>query len=512
MVAASEACDDGNAVNGDGCSNAQAKPACGVELGWSCANGTAISPSRCISSCGDGRRVGYEACDDGNSKSNDGCSDLCTVEPGFVCNEGDASGSSLNYYKGGGDSTLTLLDLLAPNNTAPQPVPKDSRGKVSSCAAQVCGDGKRFGTESCDDFNAVDGDGCDSSCAVEEGWQCEGGSWTQQDTCAPRCGDGIVMEGEACDDGNLAVGDGCSDKCMVEPGWSCQQGECSTVCGDEQRAGDEQCDDGNKQAGDGCSDACQVEEGWSCAAPAQDSADVCVRKIDCQTSPWGDFAACDQPCGGGVQKRARTVLIAAENGGTGCPKLVEDRACNTQGCVPVDCVVSAWAGFSACTKPCGGGTHVRLRSISTPTKHGGGPCPALTEERPCNTAECAVLGCQVTQWSSWTECDAACGGGNAQRTRAIKQHPANGGAACPVLSQSRACNTQGCPQPVDCAVSEWTSWNECDKECGSGLMTRNRQIQVEAAHGGASCPVAVESRKCNTQGCPPAELAPAVAN
>merc|ERR1719460_3094451 len=38
--------------------------------------------------CGDGRKSPSEACDDGNSVSGDGCSEVCKVEDGWVCTHG----------------------------------------------------------------------------------------------------------------------------------------------------------------------------------------------------------------------------------------------------------------------------------------------------------------------------------------------------------------------------------------------------------------------------------------
>src|SRR5687767_7994497 len=52
-----EACDDGNTVSEDGCSSA-----CAVEQGWS---------------CGDGLVRGSEHCDDANVAPLDGCSSAC---------------------------------------------------------------------------------------------------------------------------------------------------------------------------------------------------------------------------------------------------------------------------------------------------------------------------------------------------------------------------------------------------------------------------------------------------
>jgi fibro-slime domain-containing protein len=70
-----EACDDGNEVDGDGCSMA-----CTLEP--ECTAGA------CSSSCGDGIKLAPEACDDGNVIAGDGCSPECTVETGFHCDDG----------------------------------------------------------------------------------------------------------------------------------------------------------------------------------------------------------------------------------------------------------------------------------------------------------------------------------------------------------------------------------------------------------------------------------------
>ena len=67
------------------------------------------------------------------------------------------------------------------------------------CTAEVCGDGRLFGDETCDDGNVENGDGCDENCIIE-----------------PGCGNGHLEGEEQCDDGNLDNGDGCSDACLPE--------------------------------------------------------------------------------------------------------------------------------------------------------------------------------------------------------------------------------------------------------------------------------------------------------
>lgn len=77
-------------------------------------------------------------------------------------------------------------------------------------------------SEECDDGNVNDGDGCSSTCRVENGMACSGGSLSSVDQCGEVCGDGKKMPREACDDGNREDGDGCMKDCSaVEAGYTC---------------------------------------------------------------------------------------------------------------------------------------------------------------------------------------------------------------------------------------------------------------------------------------------------
>ena len=80
IVESREACDDGNAVKGDGCFFAK------MESGWICLSGSA--GSACASVCGDGQISSVEQCDDGNLNAEqvvDGCSATCTIDSGWSC-------------------------------------------------------------------------------------------------------------------------------------------------------------------------------------------------------------------------------------------------------------------------------------------------------------------------------------------------------------------------------------------------------------------------------------------
>jgi fibro-slime domain-containing protein len=176
MLTSDEACDDGNTKSGDGCSSNCLL----LERGFSCP--TAGKPCRAIARCGDGVVAASEGCDDGNVMPGDGCSERCKVELGKKCS-----------------------------------------GAPSVCTDAVCGNGIVEGAESCDDGNTTPFDGCSALCLHEP--DCS------KESCTSSCGDGLIIN-EECDDGNTLDGDGCSSQCKTEAGFTCkQQAQCEKVNG-----------------------------------------------------------------------------------------------------------------------------------------------------------------------------------------------------------------------------------------------------------------------------------------
>lgn len=53
---------------------------------------------------------------------------------------------------------------------------------------EICGDGLNAGILECDDGNSINGDGCSSTCTIEEDYECEGGSSSSPDTCKSTVG------------------------------------------------------------------------------------------------------------------------------------------------------------------------------------------------------------------------------------------------------------------------------------------------------------------------------------
>eukprot|EP00798_Chlamydomonas_sp_ICE-L_P025730 gene25730-11389_t len=121
--------------------------------------------------------------------------------------------------------------------------------------------------------------------------------------------------------------------------------------------------------------------------------------------------------------------------------------------------------------------------------------PSTALPTPC----IATVSCEVSSWSAYSSCSRTCGGGTMSRSRDVTRNAANGGAGCPSLTESMACNTQGCP--VSCEVSGWSAYSSCTKTCGGGTMSRSRSVMINAAYGGAGCPSLSESTACSTQPC-----------
>lgn len=141
--------------------------------------------------------------------------------------------------------------------------------------------------------------------------------------------------------------------------------------------------------------ACTVESGVLVAGQSCDASGNCKEERECRDCVQGtEFSTgnCDPATGRAV--RTRIGDVQATNGGTACPSVTSDVACD------IDCQVSGWAGpevgWSTCNRSCGGGIQTRSQTVTREPKNNGRACPALTEERPCNTQACEP---NVVGWS-----------------------------------------------------------------------------------------------------------------
>mmetsp|Transcript_20636 Transcript_20636/g.42423 ORF Transcript_20636/g.42423 Transcript_20636/m.42423 type:complete len:994 (+) Transcript_20636:86-3067(+) len=159
---------------------------------------------------------------------------------------------------------------------------------------------------------------------------------------------------------------------------------------------------------------------------------------------------------GGEETITRTVMVRANAFGMQCPGMSRDMKCGQKKC-PVNCLMSEFGGWSSCTKDCGTGVQTRTRSIIVPPKNGGSSCDAIQEERECNTESC-TRNCKLSDWSEWSPCSMACGGGVTKRTTKVLI-PIRGRGWCPgkrspMRSDTKVCNTQACMPDQMCIAKQ----------------------------------------------------------
>ena len=94
--------------------------------------------------------------------------------------------------------------------------------------------------------------------------------------------------------------------------------------------------------------------------------------------------------------RFRTILRRPTAANANCPVTEDSRRCNTESCDQaalnrpevVDCEVTSWAPWSACSKTCGSGIMHRFRVIVRKPRNGGRSCGNLEENKPCDAGFC----------------------------------------------------------------------------------------------------------------------------
>jgi hypothetical protein len=329
---------------------------------------------------------------------------------------------------------------------------------------------------------------------------CDISAWGNWHPCSKSCGHGFHTryrhvntqprgDGKACP--NLTSTKPCEDQ--IECPINCEVsawgtfGDCTAGCGGGQK---ERTRSVTTQPG---------HNGVTC--PALSQLKGCNDQhcpIHCHASDFSKWGSCSRTCGTGVMFRKRTLHTAAMFGGDDCPAMVDEIACNTSPCA-IDCQVSMWGPYDACSKSCDMGFQTRMRSIVVAAAHGGRKCGDLQSVRFCNQHHCPSS-CQVGEWGSWTECGKTCGGGVKARARAITVHPANGGEACPALKEEASCHSQACP--VDCKLSYWGPFTECSATCGTGDKVRQRFKEQAASNGGLTCGHLTETASCDAGPCP----------
>jgi len=130
------------------------------------------------------------------------------------------------------------------------------------------------------------------------------------------------------------------------------------------------------------------------ACPALSRTKKCNQKkcpVNCEMSEWSGWSKCTADCEGGVRSHTRSLLVKPKNGGMSCNTNEETEACNTASC-DRDCTLARWTDWTPCSVACGGGLQSRAKHVLIPTR-GFGKCPKETNrkrfrEKQCNKQDC----------------------------------------------------------------------------------------------------------------------------
>uniref|UniRef100_A0A674ML26 Thrombospondin type-1 domain-containing protein 7A n=1 Tax=Takifugu rubripes TaxID=31033 RepID=A0A674ML26_TAKRU len=166
-----------------------------------------------------------------------------------------------------------------------------------------------------------------------------------------------------------------------------------------------------------------------------------------------------------------------------------------------DCTLTVWSRFTQCSG-CGG-SRSRKRSLTGRSKkkdHCLNVELEQTETCPCDE----VLSQPYGNWSACILPDPSAAGalkgwtsqreikecGQGVRYRAVACVDQRGRLVDPTLCTDTGYMVEVChiPCPLDCKLSDWSTWSGCSASCGSGLQMRSKWLREKAFNGGRPCP------------------------
>uniref|UniRef100_A0A674NIV0 Spondin-1 n=1 Tax=Takifugu rubripes TaxID=31033 RepID=A0A674NIV0_TAKRU len=222
----------------------------------------------------------------------------------------------------------------------------------------------------------------------------------------------------------------------------------------------------------------------------------------CIYSEWSPWSACSSAtCEKGRQMRQR-MLKAQLDPTVPCPHTQDFQPCMTPECTVEEtftCMMSEWISWSPCSVSCGMGMRSRERYIKQFPEDSSLCQHQIEETEKCvvNDECCESIMC--SHWLEWEPCSTTCGLGTRRRERMIKM-PSRDGSICNAeMAEVEKCMMPKCP--IDCMVSDWSDWYECNKSCGKGHTIRTRMVKLEPQFGGSTCPETIQRKKCKIRKC-----------
>ncbi|CBY21222.1 unnamed protein product [Oikopleura dioica] len=200
---------------------------------------------------------------------------------------------------------------------------------------------------------------------------------------------------------------------------------------------------------------------------------------------WSVWSPCSASCGKGNLRTRKNYCDRVGNDGKVCPEVknMTDVLVETEPCLSTECPYFAqWSVWSVCEfdGPCpftGGKNRTRKCNFGSVGDEG---CKGdLIELDICHHENCGYW----SEWEPWSECTATCDAGERARQRSCVNGK-KGDVGCPYDEETdlERCNNQACPK-----WSVWSSWSECETECGPSLSTKSR-VCLGAPFGSDECP------------------------
>jgi cysteine-rich repeat protein len=502
VVDPGETCDDGNIVNGDGCSaDCKSAEACGdgvtnTEAGEVCDDGNTVSGDGCsadcksLEQCGNGIVDVHEVCDDGNTH-NGTCGDGhvcdsnadCTV--GTCTPDGCASDCKSNETCGNG---IKDLGEVCDDGHAPGGCEDDCQHGVG------CGNGVLDPGEQCDDGNGVTTDDCTNGCTINvcgDGVVDNTGT-THHETCDPGTG-GVAVETSGCniDCTTPSCGDGKvnlhyepdgthSEQCDLGTGNNGDDKACTAncqinVCGDGKRnPATEDCDlgaaNGTSSADGACDSQCHLVH---CGNGIVDPGEQCDPRLVFTNPPNNvQTAICDSDCtavfcgDGKTNSAANEVCDQGASNGQPCAYSA------TPGTTCVRCAADCLTVNNAKPAPyCGDGNTDTGNEVCDQGAANGTACPYATSCLRCNstcsaqsTQQGPSCGDSVVETANNEQCD---GDTHLNGGTCTNLGFANGTLKCDATCQY---DTSG-----------------CNAVCGNGKVETGEQCDGNGHLNGATC-------------------------